>query len=148
MSDEEEEPGVPTELDRRLLRGLDLMDAGEHYDAHEVLEDLWAGEVGAPRRLLQALIQLTVALHHRGNGNLRGAKALIERALEHVVAVRETCCELEPRALERSLRALNDELEAQRDAAEPRFDPALVPRFDEARARIRAGRRERGLPGI
>jgi len=50
---------------------------GKFFMAHEVLEGLWV------RRRddgLQGLIQLAVALYHIERGNLRGAKATIERA--------------------------------------------------------------------
>src|SRR5262249_48977927 len=43
---------------------------------HEVWEDLWAETTGPERRFYQALIQAAVALHHFGNGNLRGAAKL------------------------------------------------------------------------
>jgi len=142
----ESDGDVPTELDERLLRGLDLFDAGEHYEAHEVLEDLWAGEVGATRHLLQALIQVTVALHHRGNGNHGGASTLLGRALEHLAAVKAPLCFVDVRALERGVVALHHEaLEraAGRDAAE-----APIPSFEATRARIREGRRAARLPEI
>ncbi len=139
---------LPTELDPRLLRGLELLDRGEHHDAHEALEELWSGEVGATRRLLQALIQLAVALHHRGLGNHGGALALLERALDHLRAVKAPTCFLDPRELQGSIEALRAELRVERERGEPRFDPAMVPRFDAVRARIREERRKRGLPEV
>jgi predicted metal-dependent hydrolase len=147
LSGEGDGPDAPTELDERLLRGLDLFDAGEHFEAHEVLEDLWAGEVGATRHLLQALIQLTVALHHRGNGNHGGTRTLLERALEHLAAVKApTLCFVDVRRLEREVAALREEAAARaqgKEAAEPPF-----PSFAATRERIRAGRRAAGLPQI
>lgn len=139
---------VPAELHEMLLRGLDLFDAGMHFEAHEDLEELWMGEVGATRHLLQALIQLTVALHHRERGNLSGADALLERAQGHLEQVPAPACFLDPRRLETAIAALRAELAMQRRQAEATFDAALVPRFDDARAQIRAGRRARGLPEI
>lgn len=139
-----DEPEVPTELDPRLLRGLEQFDAGEHYDAHETLEELWMGEVGATRHLLQALIQLTIALHHRSNGNISGSRALLERALEHLAVVRAETCFVDPRQLERAVEALRAELVA--GAPEEGGSRAPVPRFDAVRARIAAERRARALP--
>lgn len=146
------EPGeLPAELDARFLRALERLDAGEHYEAHEELEDLWAGEVGATRRMLQALIQVAVALHHRSHGNYGGAITLCERACAHLEAVPGTTCFIEPGDLRRRVEALRGEAAAARAldvpaAGEtPPLDPAMVPRFDAVRARIRAARRERGL---
>ena len=141
-----QEGDVPTELDPRLLRGLDLLDRGEYFEAHEDLEDLWAGEVGATRRLLQALIQVAVALHHRGNGNVGGARTLLERASDHLAAVPQPACFLDPRELEHSVRALLAELRERERGGEPA--PAAEPRFDRARDAIRAERRARGLPEL
>ena len=139
---------VPSEIHELLLRGLDLFDAGQHFEAHEDWEELWMGEVGATRHLLQALIQLTVALHHRERGNRSGADALLERAQGHLEQVPAPACFLDPRRLEAAIAALRAELAEQRRLPEARFDAALVPRFDETRARIRAERRARGLPEI
>ena len=65
----DDEPEIPAFAER--------WDAGDFFMAHEVLEGLWI------RRRddgLRGLIQLAVALHHIGRGNLRGARTMIERA--------------------------------------------------------------------
>jgi hypothetical protein len=140
---------LPTELDDRLLRGLDQMDAGLWYEAHEELEEVWAGEVGATRHLLQALIQVTVALHHRERGNLGGALALLERAADHLAEVPDPPrLFVDPRELERSVGRLREEFRSASRDAPPRLDPSLAPRFDAARDAIRELRRRRGLPDV
>jgi hypothetical protein len=149
MSDPE---GTPTALDARLLGGLALIDRGEFHDAHELLEEVWAGEVGAERRLLQALIQVAVALHHRENGNLGGARALLLRAREHLAAAgARELLGLDAGDLARRCERLLAEVgEAERVVAAgsqtpPALDRSLLPRFDGLRARIRAERARRGL---
>jgi hypothetical protein len=144
--------GTPTALDARLLEGLTLADRDEFYEAHESLEELWGGEIGAPRHVLQALIQVVVALHHRCNGNLAGARTLLTRAREHCDAVAGPVLGLDARELSvRCGRLLEeaDEAERLRDrAAEgtaPPLDRALIPRFHRLRAEIRAERARRGL---
>jgi len=59
--------------DRRYLAGILFFNRRDFFEAHEVWEDLWADTPGQERRFFQALIQAAVALHHFGNGNLRGA---------------------------------------------------------------------------
>lgn len=144
--------GTPTALDRRLLGGLTLIDRGEFHDAHELLEEVWAGEVGAERRLLQALIQVAVALHHRENGNLGGARALLLRAKEHLAAVgaRELLGLDAADLARRCARLLEECVATERIVAggattAPPLDRSLLPRFEELRARIRAERTRRGL---
>jgi hypothetical protein len=144
--------GTPTELDARLLGGLVLIDRGDFYEAHELLEEVWAGEVGAERHVLQALIQLTVALHHRGNGNLGGARALLVRAGDHLAAVgARQVLGIDAAGLARQCARLRDEADAaERVVAAgallaPALDPALRPRFDAVCAHMRTERARHGL---
>jgi predicted metal-dependent hydrolase len=51
----------------------------DYYECHEVMEELWLNE--GRNRLLQALLQVAVGLHHFRNGNLEGAIHLFEAAL-------------------------------------------------------------------
>jgi predicted metal-dependent hydrolase len=46
----------------------------DFFEAHEAWEGLWTEYRGPARGFLQGLIQVAVALHHFGNGNLRGAR--------------------------------------------------------------------------
>ena len=66
-----------------LKHAIDLFNCGRFFDAHEALEDLWrelpAGS--SSKRHYQGLVQVAVALHHESCGNLRGAGAVLERAL-------------------------------------------------------------------
>ncbi|HEX4128482.1 MAG TPA: DUF309 domain-containing protein [Pirellulales bacterium] len=56
------------------LKGIELFNACEFFEAHEAWEELWQEHFGPSRKFYQGLIQAAVALHHFGNGNLRGAK--------------------------------------------------------------------------
>ncbi|MBX9787440.1 MAG: DUF309 domain-containing protein [Pirellulales bacterium] len=58
------------------LQGIDYFNACDFFESHEVWEELWSEEFGPSRRFYQGLIQAAVALHHFGNGNIRGARKL------------------------------------------------------------------------
>jgi len=58
------------------LAGIEKFNACDYFEAHEVWEELWTEYRGPSRKFYQALIQAAVALHHFGNGNLRGARKL------------------------------------------------------------------------
>lgn len=58
------------------LKGIEYFNECEFYEAHEVWEELWADEPGPAKKFYQGLIQAAVALHHFGNGNIRGARKL------------------------------------------------------------------------
>jgi predicted metal-dependent hydrolase len=54
--------------------GIRHFNACDFFEAHETWEELWTEYRGPARRFYQGLIQAAVALHHFGNGNIRGAK--------------------------------------------------------------------------
>lgn len=58
------------------LAGIEHFNACDFYESHEVWEELWTDYHGPSRKFYQGLIQAAVALHHFGNGNIRGAKKL------------------------------------------------------------------------
>ncbi|WCK55739.1 DUF309 domain-containing protein [Aneurinibacillus sp. Ricciae_BoGa-3] len=51
----------------------------DYYECHEVMEEYWLGH--GRNKLLQALLQVAVGLHHFRNGNKEGAVLLFESAL-------------------------------------------------------------------
>ena len=63
-----------------LHRGIDLFNAAEFFDAHEVLEDVWRAAPEPERKFFQGLIQVAVALHHYSRGNVIGCGSLLARA--------------------------------------------------------------------
>jgi uncharacterized protein len=58
--------------------GIRHFNACDFFEAHETWEELWTEYRGPARRFYQGLIQAAVALHHFGNGNIRGAKKVYE----------------------------------------------------------------------
>jgi predicted metal-dependent hydrolase len=62
--------------DPLYLAGIEHFNACDFYEAHEVWEELWTEYRGPSRKFYQGLIQAAVALHHFGNGNIRGARKL------------------------------------------------------------------------
>lgn len=70
-----------TDLPPQYLHGIALFNAGEFYECHEVLEELWLQATGNERVMLHALIQAAAALLHFQRGNLKGAVSVQQRAL-------------------------------------------------------------------
>jgi uncharacterized protein len=64
--------------------GIDLFNRAEFFEAHESLEDVWRAAPLAEKKFLQGLIQVAVALHHFGNGNLAGARSVLNRAFRNI----------------------------------------------------------------
>jgi predicted metal-dependent hydrolase len=63
--------------DARLYReGIELFNAGEFFEAHEVWEDLWHNAAGQRKSFYQGLIQCAVTLEHVRRGNPRGVRSV------------------------------------------------------------------------
>lgn len=60
--------------DPLYLKGIAYFNACEFFEAHETWEELWKNYTGPLRLFYKGLIQAAVALHHFGNGNIRGAR--------------------------------------------------------------------------
>ena len=65
---------------KELERGLELIDRGEYFAAHEVLEDLWRAAKKGERDFFQGLVHVAVAWHHAGRGNRPGYERQLEKA--------------------------------------------------------------------
>jgi hypothetical protein len=63
------------------LRGIELYRAGEFFECHEVLEELWTPLRGPHRLFLQALIHFAVAFYHQQRRNPLGAERQLRKAL-------------------------------------------------------------------
>jgi uncharacterized protein len=69
-----------------LADGLRRYNAAEFFAAHEDWESIWLHAPQPQKTFLQALIQVTVALHHMQRGNPLGATRLLTAALHKLEA--------------------------------------------------------------
>ncbi len=60
--------------------GIELFNAGEWFEAHEVWEDIWVLAEGEKKRFYQGLIQVSVAIEHIRRGNPRGVRTVYKNA--------------------------------------------------------------------
>ena len=104
--------------------------AGEHWHAHEVLEDLWRATCEPERRrFYQGIIQLAAAFVHAERGNMRGVQRLLAKAAAKLDAVSSPYLGLDVAALLRAMAAAGREARAA--AADPQrsFDWRRKPRL-------------------
>jgi len=64
------------DYDPLYLKGIEYFNNCDFFEAHEAWEEVWTEYQGPSRKFFQGLIQTAVALHHFGNGNIRGARKL------------------------------------------------------------------------
>jgi predicted metal-dependent hydrolase len=63
-----------------LERGLELIRAGEYFEAHEELEDEWRQAPEGERDFLQGLVHVAVAWLHAERVNRNGCERQLEKA--------------------------------------------------------------------
>jgi hypothetical protein len=68
--------------DAALREAQRLLDAGQPFTAHEVLEAVWKSTSGPERALWRGLAQVAVGMTHRARGNDVGARSLLLRAAD------------------------------------------------------------------
>jgi predicted metal-dependent hydrolase len=113
----------PTEL----LTGIQLFNAREFYECHEVLEGIWLAEPGHIRTLYQGILQVGVAFYHLGRGNYRGATSLLETGVTYLRAFPHQCMGVNvQRLVEDSIHAYAELQRLGRDRL-TEFDDGLVP---------------------
>lgn len=65
-----------------LQQGIALFNAGQYFDAHEVIEAAWVKAKPVDRFFLQAVIHFAVAWHHARQGNRPGALRQVDKGLK------------------------------------------------------------------
>ncbi len=81
----------------KYLEGIEHFNNCDFFEAHEAWEDIWTEYRGPSREFYQGLIQTAVALHHFGNGNIRGARKLYDSSRKYLEPYRPSHlgCDLE-----------------------------------------------------
>ncbi|HUF94042.1 MAG TPA: DUF309 domain-containing protein [Candidatus Limnocylindria bacterium] len=106
-----------------------LFDAGLYFEVHEVLEPHWVrAQQAGQREALQGLIQVAVGYQHFADGNLAGARSLLEQGGGRLHGRRVFGIDFEP--LARAAVAGAEGLPAA--PAPPRFPRAAAGMWQEA----------------
>lgn len=69
------------EFPNALIQGIDLLNRGDYFEAHEVIEAAWRAEPGEVRVLYQGILQVAVVYYHISRQNYLGARKVIKRAI-------------------------------------------------------------------
>jgi hypothetical protein len=77
-----DDPALPPA--QALATAQELLDTGQPFRAHEVLEAAWKTAPVPERDLWQGLAQLAVGLTHALRGNARGAVTLLRRGADRL----------------------------------------------------------------
>ncbi|HEY6838899.1 MAG TPA: DUF309 domain-containing protein [Geobacteraceae bacterium] len=111
-----------------LLQGIATFNAGEWFECHEILEELWVGESGEARDLYQGVLQVAVALHHWREGNYRGAMHLLASGVKLLHHVEPVCQGVDVAALIAAVGQVRESLEALGPERMAELDRQIIPR--------------------
>lgn len=114
--------------DPLYLQGIAWFNACEFFEAHEVWEELWKNYSGELRLFYKGLIQAAVALHHFGNGNIRGARKVYRSSRGYLNEYRPTCVGLDLEKFLAEFDACFAEVAAsQEEYPHIEINPELIP---------------------
>ncbi len=60
--------------------GLELLNQGSYFHAHDVLEEVWREVRDESRPFYQGVVQVAIAMHHFSKANLAGAQSVLGKA--------------------------------------------------------------------
>jgi len=113
---------------RELLDGIELFNAGQYYECHEVLEAIWHQDRESIRYLYQGILQIGVGFHHLRNRNERGARLLLTDGIEKVARFVPSCMGIDTERLRAESQACLDQLIALGPERLSDFNWTSVPR--------------------
>ena len=117
--------------DPLYLAGIAYFNQCDFFEAHEAWEELWTEYRGDLRQFYQGLIQAAVALHHFGNGNIRGARKVYHSSRNYLDPYRPTCIGLDLQTFLSQFDACFAEVAAsQEEFPDISIDPELIPEIE------------------
>jgi uncharacterized protein len=110
------------------IAGIEHFNVCDFYESHEVWEALWTDYQGPSRKFYQGLIQAAVALHHFGNGNIRGARKLYYSTRSYLEPYRPWHLGLDlEEFLDKFERCFAEVTASQEEFPKIEIDPELIP---------------------
>ena len=99
----------------------------EYFDAHEIWEELWSEYYLKDRDFIQGLIQLAVCFVHLENGNMNGARSLLNKSTKKLIGFSKDHRNINVKKLMKALNKLYINLEMINNAEE--FDWSTCPKI-------------------
>jgi hypothetical protein len=118
----------PADYDPLYLQGIEHFNDCDFFEAHETWEELWTEYRGDARKFYQGLIQVAVALHHFGNGNIRGARKVYTTSRGYLQEYPNHFAGLDlEKFLAQYERCFDEILQSEEELPKIDIDPELIP---------------------
>lgn len=121
-----------TELPPRFYDALALLNAGEYFECHEVLEEIWREEPTSLRLFYQGILQVAVGCYHLiVRHNRRGGTNKLREGLEKLRQFPAVMGLLDVEDLRRQVQALLESVQRMSDEeiANLPAEPLLTVRY-------------------
>ena len=92
----------------QVIKGLELYNAREYFECHEVLENAWRAEKGPIRELYRGILQVAVGYYHIQRGNYIGARKMFNRCRRWLAPFPDTCQGIDLAGLRRDMQAVEE----------------------------------------
>ena len=96
-------PQLPVPSD--FQHGIELINQGSYYAAHDVLEEVWRGVHGWTKPFYQGMVQVAISLHHFSTGNLVGAQSVLKKSRANLAEFPSSFCGVDLAELQSQLES-------------------------------------------
>jgi len=108
------------------VEGLQEFNQGNYYRQHDLFEEQWANAKGPVRDLYRAILQVGVAYYQIEKDNYRGALKMLQRSVQWLHIMPDTCQGIDVEQLRRDSYAVRAELEGLGPDRLAEFDRSLL----------------------
>lgn len=106
--------------------GIRKFNAGEYYEQHDLFEEQWMAIETPVRDLYRAVLQVGVAYFQIQRGNYRGALKMLQRSVQWLVTLPDTCQGINIKKLREDSFRVRAELERLGEEGISEFDMSLI----------------------
>jgi len=98
-------------LPELAVEGLRAFNRGEFYSQHDLFEAQWVETAGPVRDLYRGILQVGVAYYQIERGNYRGALKMLQRSVQWLTLLPDSCQGIDVEQLRRDSTAVRAELQ-------------------------------------
>ena len=114
-------------VDPRVEQGVELFNAGDFFECHDVFEEYWNELRGSEKLCIQGLIQTAVGCYHALNGNFTGAASQFGKAQSKLELHSPRMFGLDDAGLVERIQAMKQSAEHCKDNPGLNFQVDLIP---------------------